>query len=537
VSALIITGSMFLIAGMTASAIDASAAFVERLADQTAADIGAVAGGLETLIGVSAGGVSDTLTVAASLDYVRQNLPTTYTDPEWQALWEGCVDPAAERNEGGTYNFVALAPPPGWNVVDPANWCISRDAAASLYRVRTPDQVVETTFARIIGFNSLQTHAAAVVNIIPAGSILPFGFPSGTADGGQHCLSAGPTGLSEDPCSGPLAGNFGTLKIKRFTPSPYLGCLAAPTNSVLALNIAAGIDHIVVPLEGHNVANEVRDECYNPNVNTLQTDVGFPTGTEAGLATGAGLPAGETALLQQGPQPKQNVVGYQLDDAPLWNWLVDQYLVDSGPPPLFAPIDFGGRDTPADPTDDAPLFCDPAGFDNSGYDFDGDGTPEIQYDFDGDGTDDDLESWQHMQRCLLDYAAGELDPFAGTTASSFLVIFSSSLGDRDSGNSSARFAYVPQFWDNSLGAGISEWLHIWRYRAIFIQGTWWQRGTSWIVHHPGEACTPCTGGGLWSLWQVSAFIIPDGALPSSLRGDPPGVGTGFINPYIVRIYR
>ena len=188
-----------------------------------------------------------------------------------------------------------------------------------------------------------------MANILPAGAgILPFGFPSSAADGAQHCLSAGPTGLSEDLCTGPSSGNFGTLKIKLFTtPCPYNGCNPAPVNSVLALNIAAGVDHPMVPLANHDLSNEVKDVCYNSNVNTLQSDPGFPSGTESGLATGVGLPAGETALLQQNPQnTNTGVVGYQLDDAPLWDWLV-------------AGLDYGGGSTAADPTDDAPLFATP----------------------------------------------------------------------------------------------------------------------------------------------------------------------------------
>ncbi|MFQ5522221.1 MAG: pilus assembly protein TadG-related protein, partial [Acidimicrobiia bacterium] len=56
VSALVIAGSMFMIAGFTAIAIDASALFVERRADQTAADVGALAGGVELMVGVAGGG-------------------------------------------------------------------------------------------------------------------------------------------------------------------------------------------------------------------------------------------------------------------------------------------------------------------------------------------------------------------------------------------------------------------------------------------------------------------------------------------------
>ncbi len=501
-TAILVAASMFLLVGIAAVVLDAGAAFVERRADQTAVDVGAIAGAVEVLIGASGGGVSDDDMVASALDYVRQNLPSDYTDGEWQTLWEGCVDPPADRNTEPGDNFVAMSPPSGWNVSQPNDWCVSRDAAKSLFRVRTPDQLVPTTFARLLGFNSLNTHASAVVNILPAGAgILPFGLPSGANDGTQHCLSSAPTGLADDPCTGPDAGNFGVLKARLFDPSPYNGCNASPLGSVLALNIAAGIDHVIVPDSDGDPSNEIRDYCYNGNVDTLNTDTGFPQGVEWGLASGAGLPGGEIALLRQGPQIQRNVAGNQLDDAPLWDWL------------LTSGVDYGT---------DAPLFCDPLGFTSIQYNF---GTGLVsEYDFDGDGNDDALASWQHMSKCLEEYVSG------GYSA----VIFHPDLGDRDSTDWSPRFAYVPQFYESTLGPG-NRWNHIRRFRAVFIEGTWWRKGNTWRIHYPGEMCAPCGGSG-FGLWQVSAWIIPDSALPSDLRGDPPGAALG-VNPFTIELVR
>lgn len=511
-SALLIAGSMVLIMAVAAIAIDASAGFVERRGDQSAVDIGTMAGAMEVVVGTSGGGVSEDSIVSEALSYTRSNLPKSYSDTEWQDLWEGCVDPASARNAESDDNFEALNPPSSWTVTDPTNWCVSVDSAKSLLRVRTPDQVIDTTFGNVIGFDSLRTHASAVANLQPGdGNILPFGFPSSAGDG-LHCLSSGPTGLADDPCSGPTSGSFGTLKVRRFTPSPYQGCNVAPLNSVLALNIAAGSDHTIVPDSDGDPANEVRDICYNFLVDTLERDPGFPQGTEWGLATGDGLPSGETARLQQGSQNKHNVAGNNLEDEGLWRWLLDG-------------LDYNGSTTST--TDDAPMFCDPDGFTSGSYDVDYDGTAETTYDFDvpPDSIDDPLESWQHMRRCLEDYAA---EP-PGTYA----VIFSPDLGDKDGGNWSARFGYAPQFWESDLS---STWLHIKRYRAIFIQGTWWKGGMSWVVHSPGEACSSC-GNSSYSLQQVSAFIIPDDALPAELRGDPPSSGVGFINPFKVDLAR
>lgn len=494
-TAVLVAGSLLMLMGFAAVAVDVGRGFIERRVDQTVADVAATAGGVEVLVGAAGTGVTEDDMVEAALEYARLNLPTEYSDPEWQALWEGCTDP--NRNTQPGDNFVALSPPSGWNVADPANWCMSIDAAKSLFRVRIPDQVVDTTFGRLLGVTELTPSASAVVGFDQVGGgVLPFGIPSGVGDGVQHCLSTAPPGLVNDPCDFQDSGNFGVLKVRIFGDSPYNGCNAAPTNPVLALNIAAGIDHQVVPAPNTDPANEVRDICYNPLVNTLETDPGFPSGVEWGLATGWGLPAGETARLQQGPQTKQNVVGHGLDDSPLWNWLKAQG--EDG-------VIYGSN---------APASCDPAGFPPD--------LDEDNYDF----------GWELMQQCLTDYVAGSYDT----------VIFRLSLGDRDGNNWSARFGYTPQFHQASLGPGIT-WRHIWRFRAVFIQGTWWKRGNSWVVHHPGDGCvnanaqaTACTAGGNFQLWQVSAWIIPDAALPDHLKGDPPGAAIG-INPFSMLLER
>lgn len=480
-TAIFLAFAMLLLLGFAAIAVDVGRGFVERRADQSAVDMASTAGGTELLVGASGAGVTPADMVDAALEYAEVNLPTEYGSSEWQAIWEACVDPPSARNTEPGDNFVAMPAPSGWSPVQPANWCISADAAKSLFRVRVPDQIVNTTFGRLLGVTELTPSAAAVVSFeAPGAGILPFGLPSGVSDGVQHCLSSAPTGLADDPCEGPDQGNFGVIRARIFGDSPYNGCNSAPTNSVLALNIAAGIDHVVVPAPDTSPANEVRDECFNFPVNTLETDPGNSghTGVGNGLATGAGLPAGEVARLRQGPQVKQSVIGNPLDDAPLWNWLVPAT---------------GGT---------APGSCSPSA----------------------------VSSWPEMGQCLEDYVAGNHDG----------VIFSAALGDTGGSNWSARFGYTPQFHEASLGPGIS-WRHIWRFRAIFIQGTWWHRGTTWVIHHPGEGCvndlgdaTSCNSGPPTpDFKQVSGWIIPDSALPSELRG---GASVG-INPFTMLLER
>ena len=169
-----------------------------------------MAGALEAVNGTDA---MVTQAIEYNVGYARRNLDTAFTAAEWQTAWEGCVDPAADRNAGG-FNFVPLAPPVswGWTVSDPNNWCISIDASEFLFRVRLPQQIVPTTFGRILGVNELRTSASAVAKIsVGGGGILPFGLSGGDGGGGLVCLSSNPPGLAEDPCT-VIEGNFGTVR-------------------------------------------------------------------------------------------------------------------------------------------------------------------------------------------------------------------------------------------------------------------------------------------------------------------------------------
>ena len=77
-AALLIAAGMVLFLGMTAMAIDLGLAFNERRQDQSSVDSGVMAGALGAINGSNA--LRDD-----ALDYVRQNLPTTFSDADWQA--------------------------------------------------------------------------------------------------------------------------------------------------------------------------------------------------------------------------------------------------------------------------------------------------------------------------------------------------------------------------------------------------------------------------------------------------------------------
>jgi hypothetical protein len=267
-------------------------------------------------------------------------------------------------------------------------------------------------------------------------------------------------------------------------------CNASPLGDVLAVNIAAGIDHFVTLDPDGLAANEIRDTCWNAGVDTLNTDTGFPNqGAAEGLVTGP-VNFGMTPLLQQGSNPKRNVVGYQLDDRPLWYYL-DASLTAGGPIP----------------TGFVPAQCVKATFDNSS---------QPDFDWNLDGILDRPESWEHMGSCLQAHVAG------GYTT----VMFEDTVAD------SPRFTYLPKFWEPDLGNG-NSWLHIRQFKAVWVQGTWFKRGNNWIEFEPGESCA--CGGNNYAMMQMSGFVFPDAALPEGLKGDPPPIGG--LDPYGAELFR
>ncbi|MBK5269200.1 MAG: hypothetical protein JJE47_17390 [Acidimicrobiia bacterium] len=482
-TAILVATMMIFLLGMAALAIDVGFGFNERRQDQTAADAGALAAAVEAKVLGNTNGV-----VTEALDYVRANLDTTYTNAEWEAMWLACTDPEKSVAPLAAYNFIPVSTPTSWTSSGTLD-CMSI-SSAGYFRVNVPDQIVETTFGKVLGVSQLTTSADAISRLagVGTGGILPFGLPASIGEGNHSCLSSGPKGNAEPPCDGAANGNFGVLKARLFgntTMGTPQNCTASPLGQVLAVNIAAGLDHWVT-LDGDGLnSNEVRDVCANEGqgVDTLNTDTGFPgNGAEEGLATGP-VNYGFAPRLQQGPPgDRASRFGYQLNDKPLWAYLVGG-LQSITPGPTFVPA-----------------AC--LGFDN---------VTESDFDWDSDGTLDRPESWQHMATCLTNYVAGSYSA----------VMFTETL------ETNPRFAYVPQFYEDALGNG-SSWLHIKRFKAIFIQGTWWKKSGATLAFHPGEICAGCSANG-YSMLQLSGFIMPDNALPTSLRADPPP-GGGF-GPY------
>ncbi len=290
--------------GFVSFAVDLGFLYNIRRSAQDAADAGALAAALEI-------NVSDLAMYEKALEYSRANLINQYTDPEWDALWQVCLD---------LQRPASFAPLFG-------NECISVDHAAAKIRVRVPEQEFTTFFIHLLGTDTLGSSAVSVaeVRIQP---VLPFGVAPG-APVGEQCMAQPPGGHALLPCSGPTSGNFGSILSNRYTSNCSL---SKATN--LTGNMLLGIDHpvSVFPAGGPPVL----DDCFNRSPNTVSTDTGnFAKEAADGLVIGSGDFPGIPGLLTRGSNSKRpieiNGQIYGVDNKPLWDYLIPNATVGCSP--------------------------------------------------------------------------------------------------------------------------------------------------------------------------------------------------------------
>lgn len=499
-TAILVAFCMVLLMGIAAIAIDLGFGFNERRQSQTAADMAVMAGATEEVLSGDEQAV-----VANVLAFARANVNATYEEAEWQSMWQNCMDPERLGFDLGTGTLVDFQPLP-----QPSAWgfgnleCISR--VSSYLRVRLPDQLIGTTFGRVLGVNSLTTSAAAVARFAERGGIggvLPFGLLSNAGEGQHMCLRSGPAGISEPPCAGGSSGNFGAIESPHYGTlpgGPAQNCGGNPKKDVLAVNIAIGIDHFLNVDTDGLAANDIKDTCGNISAgltpDTLNTFQGVSNGFAEGLAIGT-VPGGFTPRLQQGSNPTKFVHGYDLDNKPLWEYI-----------------------DPGLTSDDVPASCIRSSFNP--------GPATLDYSLPADGVLDAPDSWQHLSYCFHQY----LTTTDGMGQPWDTVMFrdDEALSIADS----PRFAYVPQFWESTWPPGNSEWRHIRRFKATWLQATWWKKGNTTNAFHPGEPGTFSQTGN-WEPIQLSAIIIPDAALPLALRGEHQA--PGGVEPFLPELFR
>lgn len=511
-SAVFMAFVMVFLLGIAAIVVDATGAgFNERRQDQTASDTGVMSGALGFVLGET-----DVIKVQRALEITRSNLDTEYGDADWQAAWESCADPdigAVDVGLGVPRAFTPMPNPfsvPGTSTLQ----CVS--SASSFMRVVVPDQLVPTTFGKVLGFDSLSTHAEAVARVEPRSGedgLLPFGIPGGVGNG-EVCLSTNPSGPAQPPCQGPSAGGFGSINSEFFGDFFGTPSCSNPGASELAQNIALGIDHFVdvwpssaaaamsvtegdahpgdVTINGYTDVSY--DQCriaggvlehqqagqgFPPN--TFRIDTGFPATTvEEGLISDNTF-LGQPSRLQNTSNPTQNLVKrrtgannvvYPLDDVGPWD-----YLVGTGD-------------------------CASSSYASL-------------------TTDQKVELFQD---CLEGYS-GSTDIFDATI------------------EESPRFAWAPQYWHAASTSGTS-WQPVVRYRMVFLGGLWFNCTAAatpcGVVFYPDtstvdEMCQVSGGGcALLNLDQLSAWVLPDEAIPDSVSGAFPG---GPPSPFQVTLFR
>ena len=298
--------AIFVLFGFAAFVLDFGHLYNARRQTQSAADAAALAATWD--VGGGSAAVRDT-----AMDYARRNLDLTYSDADWAGLWSSCTD--ADRPAGFT-------PVPGTD-------CVSINATSQQVRVRIPEQVYDTFFAGVIGFDTVSTAADATTGYVSV-ALRPFGVAA-AAPPGTYCLQQPPGGHALVPCTGPDTGNFGSLEFDRYSE-------ACPANSdyLVVRNIALGIDH---GLGTWDVGDPiVHDECYNADPNETRTNTGnFPKPFTDGMLTGgADLGAGDVPLLQQGANSKVTIVKtgipHPADNRPLWEYIIPNGTLGCDPP-------------------------------------------------------------------------------------------------------------------------------------------------------------------------------------------------------------
>ncbi len=264
--------------------VDLGAAWAERRHDQTAADAGALAAATQA---ATSGGITPQDLVDEVMEYVDLNLGRSID----QSAWESCID--------DEHLLFTAASFPG---VVPATECISigtTDNVDNEIRVKLPNQVVPTSFAALIGIDSIPVTAFAQARFDWPTELSPppFAVPSGFGAGQETCLRTNSTkfdlyevmgngpgvdaiwpdpadpdfdphdpDLRRDPCwwdpDLPDASQF----FNAFDAASYATCSGA---NLFEFNIASGIDHMLSSFEpdfGNPGQSAVVEEgCFGSN--------------------------------------------------------------------------------------------------------------------------------------------------------------------------------------------------------------------------------------------------------------------------------
>ena len=139
--------SIVAVMALASVAVDAAAAWSQRRANQGAVDTAAIAGAQFTVDVDDAVARQDAQEEVIRITYV--SIAPDMTEAAWEKAWLDCTDPdrPAEYTDHHTSD------------------CVSFTEDMTQMRVRLPDVNVPTSFARVVGADSIATTAAAEVQI------------------------------------------------------------------------------------------------------------------------------------------------------------------------------------------------------------------------------------------------------------------------------------------------------------------------------------------------------------------------------------
>lgn len=324
--------AMVVIMAMAAMVVDIGAAYNERRQDQSAADAAAL-GGAELAGGYAKAANPLQYALDEAKRLAQVNVGRTITGTQWS----DCADSGALVWQS---NQAALGLTGG-------SPCVSFDAGFTRIRVRVPNQTLATSFARVIGVNSITTNAFAEASILlQGGGQFPSSVYSGVGAGSRVCLSGGekPAGV----CPGG-SGTFGSFQPMYYTAIPLGGnstslCDTGNSNDALSRSMADGLDHalgywsvyslVAPPASGYRINGSGCPQNATPALpNTVQKGTGNEQAALfKGLITGAVQPnqyGPYVARLQRGSYknssdsniPGWHVNSLELDNRPLWTFL------------------------------------------------------------------------------------------------------------------------------------------------------------------------------------------------------------------------
>lgn len=307
-SAVIIAGSLVMLMGIAAIALDGGQTFSERRQAQNATDFAVMA----ALLGATTCPGSCTTSAAADAGALEAIAVTDENLPGRALDWAACTDPAR---------------PGKFTIVSGTTNCVSYTANFDEARVVIPDDVIDTAFGGVVGRNTITIGAFAEAGQESEASaaVVPFAFAGGTLT----CLFSNQAPQTVAPCDGPNNGNFGYLDITQygndtFTPPTPTNCGNGGALTRMAWNIALGTDHILGIRTSTGAIVNDRDACPNlsETPNQIETQIGSPSGAiTSGLVT---LNSPQGRLRCQGGSCR-TVRTYSLNDTPLWSFLTGSH--------------------------------------------------------------------------------------------------------------------------------------------------------------------------------------------------------------------